>query len=281
METGPVDWGYIPGSEKPTKVKAPPVYSSKKGDAQESSGAGTPSNPFLEEAPQGASNPFDELPVSTEPEIPPGVFEHPTCCMGKEDSTLVNFAVPNSMVTQGFCCGGLFGSGARRVSLATRDLTSFHFTSLRRLACLRSSTLTLRSGPLGEVQSAFPHGEVALGVASLVHVSNIAAGKAPDRSTRSITRGGKCNARSLIDCTVRKTEWHFGPGSAMHVGLKEERCGCQSLLVRESVSGALVDRVRVVEAFSPLGLCACRQTPSGRCSREDFVALGLSDGEEI
>jgi len=37
----------------------------------------------------------------------------------------------------------------------------------------------------------------------------------------------------------------------------------------------------MTEAFSSVGICACRETPSGRCSREDYVSLKLSDGNEI
>lgn len=55
-------------------------------------------------------------------------------------------------------------------------------------------------------------------------------------------------------------------------------CECAQ---NKSAEGAPLARVATTQAFSHVGCCACSQTPSGRCSCQDYVSLGVDDGEHL
>ena len=92
--------------------------------------------------------------------------------------------------------------------------------------------------------------------------------------------GGACTLYSLVDCTVRETAWHFLPSGWVRVA-RTEAGFCGECAQNKSAEGAPLARVATTQAFSHVGCCACSQTPSGRCSCQDYVSLGVDDGEHL
>ena len=204
---------------------------------------------------------------------PHAVFFYRPC--GSCVQTTLGVGFPHVSVDDS-ACGGC--RGASRSALSTGTLSSY-LLQTRRLLCCAGARLTLRAGARHSAATPLANADGTAAVdaleAALVPVAGISS-----LPLSGFTTGGACNLHSLVDCTVRETRWSFLSTGWVRVERKEESF-CGDCAKNTSVEGAPFDHVVTTTAFSNVGSCACTQTPSGRCSTQDYVSLGLDDGASI
>ena len=181
------------------------------------------------------------------------------------------------------CCDACCGEA--RVLVAPAEVTSYALTSSRRGYCCRAAALSLRASanPRAAYAAPLAPADAPAALAALQEALRRASGEPALGAAprRSFPRGGAVNCHTLKDCTTRTTDWRFGPGRGLLVALTESLAWCPACASRETLAGSTVDRVRASLAYSPVGACACKQTPSGRCSCDEYIALDLADGAQL
>ena len=179
------------------------------------------------------------------------------------------------------CCDSCVGE-SRRVASAF-DVSSYLVQATVCLLCCKSARLKVVSGGQGlATASDLTHAD-HLSVLQTLQATLRSARKEPETVSppRNFARGGVLNCHTFKDCTIRSTEWRMGPGSSVVVALTESWACMPRCFNRVSVEGAALQQVRSTQAYSPIGVFACKQTPSGRCSCDEYIALGLSDGVSL
>ena len=177
------------------------------------------------------------------------------------------------------CCESCCGEA--RTVIAAHDVTSFSSAARQRCWCLRGAALTLRSGAANAASTPLPYTDLEAALEALQVTLRTARSEPAGFPPKNFIRGGEVNCHTAKDCTTRLTDWRFGPGSAVEVRVTESNALLPCFFKRASTSGSALAHVRTTQAYSPVGLCACKQTPSGRCSCDEFISLGLGDDTSL